>query len=1717
MRFVAFAGSIALLLGIVPVAAAQQYPYNVDTKPVRGFMPTADQLTSPVDSIDPVSGKLHLEIPLASLPRGRGDSGFDVKLVYDSHLYDINVREIQALYGNPAPVLVQELDVASNGGWSYNFLNFRLTGETRVDLDAKCATDGPLRVYRYRIGLPDGSAHILHLKSMPNNDPYDGEGWFGIKADGRPPVDSNGNPLTCWTNSGWLTNGRLTYFTTDGSYLKLEVDTGSAPNWTNSTWTLYFPDGRRAEGKWLQIEALYDANSNKIVFENTCDDAQCWKPRTRIFHEHDAGIAARRVEIAFNTLGADANAQARTDTVTGPGPNGPLTWTLNWQRLNIGNDGRKYKWGEATQQELTNLAYAQWVVGNIQLPASEAGGNALKYEFTYGQNTPAASAGYGELRSMTTPDGAIYTYAYRFDGASCLETDPPNCPYSVDLAEYNWVKQRTITGSDIASLTWTYDYDHGINFKGTVQNPDGGSINHWFYPPGDWKTGLVYRIDEPHGAVRERVWAQNKAYPLTANGIKNPNNPYIQRESVTAGDAAGVPSAQAVTDYSYDKNGNVLGKFEYDMVPYGQSPQILRRLTTFSYYVAAMPASDTSNDLKAYWQPHYTPYWNSNLLPRSLNAVRRREIADGTGIVAATEFEYDAPYTRGNVKKEYQWDNTKGAITSPLTANNSVVFSRDYDPSGNLTEIYEPLIRTHIEYDGGGNVPRNVYYAYQSPAQRRFEYVWNANMTVFTSRKDLDNSITTTYEYDNVGRAKSVTELGLRRTSTSYNDVDRKVTVLRDLRALGDGKLQTVSHYDRLGRVKLVQQSDGTTLNSDPEGIKVTTLYLHTPNAARRVVTSSPYRTMSDPTLEWTCTQYDQLDRVMSVAMFTGSTPPADCQATPNRTGITYTAYDADWISVLDPMSKLHRMRHDAQGRTIQVTEDPFGFNFNTHYVYDGLDNPKLVCQNGTISNGSCSGGQSRTFGYTSLGRLASAANPETAGLATTYTYWDSGDLKTRTDPRGATTTFGYDELHRLEIKTYTNSPQATPTATYEYYETGSASRPNIGQLKKVTAITAAGATIASTEFELYDDLGRVQTSRHTIDGYPGSPAFSYTYLLNNTPATVRYPSGHIVNYSVDDAGRVEKVETNNNGTITKYADLTAVTPLSKRYTPDGRMTQMQFGNGLWEAREYRTPGTATVFKLGTASEASDLLKLEYNYHATQNNGNLVSHSIAQPGRNWKQSYAYDGVNRLKCAAEALNTAPSDPCTQGTWRQTFGYDAYGNRWVSSTIGLSGVDFHEPIAQSNFDPATNRLYVSNSSYDLAGNQKHYAPWNMEYDAENRMVSATNTPAPPQGTGSFVYDADGRRVKKTWTRNGVTNSTYYVYNALGQLATEYSTQPAMSTGTTYLHPDMLGSVRMVTGEKPPNGSAPVLECYDYVPFGRMLNNGDNARNTGCYPLSPDTQITSRLPQKFTGKERDQEGGLDFFGARYLSAAQGRFTSPDPHNILTETSSDEEFTAFISNPQNWNRYAYVLNNPLSMTDPDGRCPTCLIWLQQLAQRAAPYANRAALAAQQYGRQAYIAATRFFSSPAGQEATATVAELVTGSQLPYGFSNAAQFQQFGKAVSSGLREVAGEGAQAFLAGSAITGKSFATGAAFDVGRQSDFDVALVAKELLTKAKDLGIELRGQGMRTGPLGSEALKALGLDELAQRLSQQAGRQVNFMIYQSEEELRRRGAPYRVLQ
>ena len=130
------------------------------------------------------------------------------------------------------------------------------------------------------------------------------------------------------------------------------------------------------------------------------------------------------------------------------------------------------------------------------------------------------------------------------------------------------------------------------------------------------------------------------------------------------------------------------------------------------------------------------------------------------------------------------------------------------------------------------------------------------------------------------------------------------------------------------------------------------------------------------------------------------------------------------------------------------------------------------------------------------------------------------------------------------------------------------------------------------------------------------------------------------------------------------------------------------------------------------------------------------------------------------------------------------------------------------------------------------------------------------------------------------DGVTRTTF-VYDAGGDLAVEYTTSTApAATGTEYLTADHLGCTRMVTDNQ---GH---IEQHDYLPFGEEILGAVGGWRTGISTYGPNT-----IRQKFTGKERDVETGLDYFEARYFSSSQGRFTGPDPENVGAKPGSGSQ----------------------------------------------------------------------------------------------------------------------------------------------------------------------------------------------------------------------------------
>ncbi len=473
-----------------------------------------------------------------------------------------------------------------------------------------------------------------------------------------------------------------------------------------------------------------------------------------------------------------------------------------------------------------------------------------------------------------------------------------------------------------------------------------------------------------------------------------------------------------------------------------------------------------------------------------------------------------------------------------------------------------------------------------------------------------------------------------------------------------------------------------------------------------------------------------------------------------------------------------------------------------------------------------------------------------------------------------------YDGLNRVTGKLYSLglNVQPTPPVSYVYGDTQSPGCNLKGRLMQVTA-----GNMVNTY--CYQWAGKPTSNTQSTNGTT-YPALMYGYDLALEQTSLTFPSGRVQTTNYDNGGRVSSATAVYNAIPTTYST-------SYAYFPNGALTNVTLGPSA-QVQQYCQNSRLQIsgVRLSAAhgatqnncTSSNDLLNLSLTYGAANgNNGNLTTEQILKP-LNTSETFTYDAYNRISTASEGTGPA---------WSQTYNYDQYGNRWVAS-VNLSLYSF-TPTSSAAYN-SSNRLttqFNTNMAYDNAGNETGIGGYLFTYDAENRQYSSSIGGS----TTYYTYDGEGRRVMKS-TPNGTT--TVYVYDASGEVAAEYSSTPPPQIGTLYLTPDHLGSTRIETNEV----GAPVW-YHDYLPFGEELLNGTGGRGS-LYGVADADGTT----HKFTGKERDSETGLDYFGARYFSSAQGRFTSPDKP-LIGQQEID---------PQSWNLYTYVRNNPLRYTDPDG-----------------------------------------------------------------------------------------------------------------------------------------------------------------------------------------------------
>src|SRR6185437_11105877 len=561
-----------------------------------------------------------------------------------------------------------------------------------------------------------------------------------------------------------------------------------------------------------------------------------------------------------------------------------------------------------------------------------------------------------------------------------------------------------------------------------------------------------------------------------------------------------------------------------------------------------------------------------------------------------------------------------------------------------------------------------------------------------------------------------------------------------------------------------------------------------------------------------------------------------------------------------------------------------------------------------------------------------------------------------------------------------------------------------------------------------YDSLGRLSNETRTIAGI--SKSMSYDYHLGGSLKALHYPSGASVTYAPDSAGRVSQVEDNGNS-INYISGVT--------YEADGQMAGFVSGGAITSSFTYNMRLQPVNMSASTANQT--VFSIGYDFHLfNKDNGNVWT--IANLRDNQRdQSFTYDALNRLVSARNA-----GTDCNVGTvnsktayWGNSYVYDAWGNL-IGKNITKCGAENLPLTALVN-----NQL--SGYGYDAAGNMTTDPTDNVSafYDPENRIARATTI----QGVFTYSYDGDGNRVEKSGSGTGalywyMTPGVVAESDLTGNLKSEYiflngqrvaRRDFGSPSGVFYYFSDHLRTASVIT-----DSAGNIKSDSDYYPWGGELQftNTDSNR------------------YKFTGKERDSESGLDYFGARFYSSGLGRFITPDWDEKTTTVPY-----AHWADPQSLNLYGYVRDTPETLIDEDGHgINTPDFTSREAKQRLSDAVNAdtrtkvtagllfLGIGAAVVVPEAIPLARNLLGIGLGAAPTVVpvVNEALNGMSpgapplpvLPLGFANAEAFSKFSSTLATGLEEAGVNDASSFLRGSAVTGQNYRTGAPFDSGRVS-------------------------------------------------------------------------------
>ena len=986
-----------------------------------------------------------------------------------------------------------------------------------------------------------------------------------------------------------------------------------------------------------------------------------------------------------------------------------------------------------------------------------------------------------------------------------------------------------------------------------------------------------------------------------------------------------------------------------------------------------------------------------------LQQIETADAGSGVSIALETEFYYDGnssssdPPTLGNLTKrvEVLAESGKPDPTTTFAYDNYGNLSHITGPRENAGELASGEGTSVIEYEptfdafpssatnGLGHRSEFGYSEALCPAGSQYP-VGSGQVQVIKDPNVLVAGGRSFRCYDHFGRVTSTFTVGfLGSTTTTYTDTPGSIAV-DHFTHYGAESLHIESLFDGMGRE--IQTTDFT----GPQGSTV--VASQTYDQAGRLA-SSTLAHFAGGSGATTSLEYDSLDRV--VTRYLPSAVPQSRFETISYAAGVVTATDANGNAAertFDPFGNLRIVKEHFAPSQAHVTS----------YTYDVRDN--LLSVAGAAAN-------TTGITYDRLGRRLTLDDPNT-GLVS-FEYDAGSNVTKQTDVRGVEVVRTFDALDRPLTENHSGGPLADNLWTYDTAPNG------IGLLH----VEVAGDRVL--ELRDYDLLSR---PKHvSIMPTPSTVHhFHATYDTLGQVLTRTHPTGRVVEREYDDYGHLTAIKTGPDYYATGI-----------EFDALGRVTQWVSGNAISNDWSY-DPGTARLDEI--VVQGSTLIEhLEYQYD--DGDRLQAINDLRNGAPDLDRTFQYDPLNRLTQATGPFEAGYADVTWNYEYDGSSDGGALGNLTCMNATndagpcsGASAVAMAYPSLGNSRphapDSVTSGGVVRSPTYDAAGGltvlPEADGTWTYAYNGLGQLESAKLNGAVQE---RFWYDGVGDLATIEDSSSGATKLRHFlagdfewhetdelgrIHVQLGPMviATHEETYIASTggscgvgaelvlliplglwlsgrtrlrrprrravlaagtaavfawhatdvplwlmtsnahaagpaSGVVYYHPDHLGSSTIVTDE-----SGAVIQRALYRPFGEVV-----PAVAGGSTDAPEFG--------FTGQRYETGIGIYDYGARWYHPRIAHFLQPD------------SFVTDAADPQTFNRYGYVANDPLNRIDPTGNLIECaailgiVIW----AAIASTYTYLASSALEGPTRTAVI-------GPASPESL--------GSDVPQGNSNA-------------------------------------------------------------------------------------------------------------------------------